>query len=237
MGSERERRGKEKAGDSQHRSPAPRGTMTHRVCAECGEEFACPASFRGKVPKCSNCKFGQTFNHPPDRWLGRGMGGGTDRPPDDYPRDSGWDWERDQQERARRERPPSPRHNRPEPRVPNDYPNDRDQKERARRQRPPSPQHNRGREMEQEDRVGREHQWREREDRLREMENERVRREREDRERDRNRDGGTRAHREGDTGRRGTPPSTAWTAPPDETVPGGIFCFCLSFFNHFTHYL
>ena len=34
----------------------PRGTMTHRVCAECSEDFACPASFRGKAPKCSGCR-------------------------------------------------------------------------------------------------------------------------------------------------------------------------------------
>ena len=37
------------------REPAPHGTMTHRVCAECSEDFACPASFRGKAPKCSGC--------------------------------------------------------------------------------------------------------------------------------------------------------------------------------------
>ena len=34
----------------------PHGTMTHRVCAECSEDFAGPASFRGKAPKCSGCR-------------------------------------------------------------------------------------------------------------------------------------------------------------------------------------
>jgi hypothetical protein len=30
--------------------------MPHRVCACCSAEFACPASFRGKNPKCSGCR-------------------------------------------------------------------------------------------------------------------------------------------------------------------------------------
>ena len=30
--------------------------MPHRVCANCSAEFACPASFRGKNPKCSGCR-------------------------------------------------------------------------------------------------------------------------------------------------------------------------------------
>ena len=30
--------------------------MPHRVCAYCKAEFACPASFRGKNPKCSGCR-------------------------------------------------------------------------------------------------------------------------------------------------------------------------------------
>ena len=30
--------------------------MLHRVCAYCKAEFACPASFRGKNPKCSGCR-------------------------------------------------------------------------------------------------------------------------------------------------------------------------------------
>ena len=30
--------------------------MPHRVCANCSAEFACPASFRGKNPKCIGCR-------------------------------------------------------------------------------------------------------------------------------------------------------------------------------------
>ena len=30
--------------------------MPHRVCAYCSAEFACPASFRGKNPKCIGCR-------------------------------------------------------------------------------------------------------------------------------------------------------------------------------------
>ena len=41
---------------SQQRPTAPRGTMPHRVCTYCSAEFACPASFRGKNPKCSGCR-------------------------------------------------------------------------------------------------------------------------------------------------------------------------------------
>jgi len=36
--------------------PAPRGTMPCRECAQCGAEFPCAPSFRGKVPRCSGCR-------------------------------------------------------------------------------------------------------------------------------------------------------------------------------------
>jgi hypothetical protein len=36
--------------------PAAGDTMQRRVCVYCSAEFVCPASFRGKNPKCSGCR-------------------------------------------------------------------------------------------------------------------------------------------------------------------------------------
>ena len=41
-----------------------RGTMPRRTCAVCRAEFNCPASFRGKAPKCSGCRPAQHERRP-----------------------------------------------------------------------------------------------------------------------------------------------------------------------------
>jgi hypothetical protein len=40
-------------------------TIPRRMCAVCSAEFACPASFRGKAPKCSGCRRGKQRQQAP----------------------------------------------------------------------------------------------------------------------------------------------------------------------------